>query len=113
MSSADRSKGVFVWQAGKDSVWVQYDFPKPLDVAGVQVYWFEDSTEVCRIPKSWRVLARFEGKWEPVWNPQRVWGIEKDRYNDVFFETLRTDALRLEAVPQPGATAGIIEWKVY
>jgi DUF1680 family protein len=110
---ADRSKGVFLWQAGKDTAWVQYDFPKPLDVAGVQVYWFDDPASVCRIPKSWRALARIEGKWEPVWNPQKVWGVEIGRYNDVFFETFRTDALRLEVVPQPGATAGIIEWKVY
>ncbi len=111
--SADRSQGVFLWQTGKDTAWVQYDFPKPLDVAGVQVYWFYDSTEVYRMPKSWRVLARFEGKWEPVWNPQRLWGTEKGRFNDVYFETFRTDALRIEAVLQPGARAGIIEWKVY
>jgi DUF1680 family protein len=110
---ADRSHGVFLWQAGRDTAWVQYDFPRPLDVAGVQVYWLDDPTELCRTPKSWRVLARFEGKWEPVWNPQRLWGTEKGQFNDVFFETLRTDALRLEVVLQPGATAGIIEWKVY
>jgi len=112
-SSADRSKGVFVWQPGKDTAWVQYDFGRPQDVAGVQVYWFDDPSAGCRTPRSWRVLARFEGKWEPVWNPQKVWGVEKDRYVDIFFETLRTDALRLEAVPQPGATTGIIEWRVY
>jgi hypothetical protein len=64
------------------------------------------------VPKSWRILAKVFGAWEPVWNPSKIWGVETDRMNRVIFETVRTDHLRLEAVPQPGMEAGVLRWVV-
>ena len=112
-TSSDRSHGCFTWVGGKDTLWVQYDFGKTVEVSEASVYWFDDSSAgSCRVPKSWRILARIECKWEPVYSPLRAWGTLRDRFNQVDFETARTDAVRLEVIPSPGKSAGILEWDV-
>ena len=49
----------------------------------------------CRLPASWRVLYQEDGVWKPVWTEQD-YGVEKDAWNRVVFETVRTRAVRLE-----------------
>jgi hypothetical protein len=110
--SNDKTRGVFLWSPGGDTVWVQYNFPQPEEISEVQVFWFDDNGD-CRVPKSWRLSADFRGEWRSVWNDNQPWGIAKDRFNDVVFETVKTAAVRLEAVVQPNASAGILEWKIY
>jgi hypothetical protein len=112
--SDDQSNGYFRWLPRMDTVWVQYDFNQTEEVSEVQVYWFDNTGfGDCRVPKSWRILAQFNGEWRKVWTPQKKWGVEKNRYNNVIFETVKTDALRLEARLQSGYTGGILEWRVY
>jgi hypothetical protein len=112
-NSRDTLGGYIRWTGGRDTVWAQYDFGRKAEVSEVRLFWLDDGTAGrCRVPKSWRILAKVFGAWEPVWNPSKIWGVETDRMNRVIFETVRTDHLRLEAVPQPGMEAGVLRWVV-
>jgi len=92
--------------------WIQYDFEKSEEVSTVEVYWFDDTgIGACRLPKSWRILYRIDGKWEPVWTEQE-WVVEKDKFNKVVFETVKTGALRMEMQLPEKFSAGIHEWRV-
>jgi DUF1680 family protein len=106
----DLSTGAFVWNPRRDTVWVQYDFPQTEEISAAKVYWFTNQS--CKPPKSWRILAQIDGKWEAVYNPTKIWGVELNRYNQAIFETVRTHALRLEAILQPNFSGGILEWEV-
>jgi hypothetical protein len=50
-------------------------------------------------------------EWKPVWTEQE-WGVEKDKFNKVVFETVKTDALRMEVKLPEKFAAGIHEWRV-
>jgi DUF1680 family protein len=102
----------FRWIPQHDTVWVEYDFPDWRELSEVQVYWYEDASQ-CRPPKSWRVLSLEQGKWVPVYNPSKQWGTGTHEFNRVIFETVRSRSIRLEAVLQPGFTAGIAGWRVF
>jgi len=113
VSSIDHEVPYFHWWPHKGTTeWIQYDFKKPEEVSTVKVYWFDDTgMGECRVPKSWRVLYLEEGKWRPMYTPGS-YGIQKDRFNEVVFETVRTTSLRLEIQSQEGWAGGIHEWKV-
>jgi hypothetical protein len=54
----------------------------------------------------------WDGKnWQPV-KPQAQCGVEKDRYNELVFDPVKTNRLRLLVKLRPGFSAGILEWKV-
>ncbi len=55
--------------------------------------------------------AREAGRWRPVWTGQ-TWGTEIDAWNTVIFETVRTDAVRLEITARSGWAGGVHEWRV-
>ena len=90
--------------------WVQYSFDKPRKVSSVDVYWLDDKGGR-RVPESWRVLYRRAGKWKPV-EAAGKYGVARDRFNEVHFKPIETDALRLEAKLQPNCSGGILEWRV-
>jgi len=50
-------------------------------------------------------------EWKPIFT-EEVYGIEKDKFNKVVFETIKTKALRLEIKSQPDFAGGIQEWIV-
>lgn len=78
----------------------------------MEVYWFDDTgMGECRVPKSWRILYWENGEWRPVYS-SGSYGIQKDRFNEIVFETVRTASLRLEIQSQDGWAGGIHEWKV-
>jgi hypothetical protein len=110
-NSRDASNGAFTWSRN-DTVYVQYDFPQPLDVSAVRVYWYANQKQQCRPPSSWRILALFEDGWKTVYTPYKTWGVKENIFNRVIFETVRTSAVRLEAYPQSDYTSGILEWQV-
>ena len=114
-----------------DGAWVQYDFAKPAEVSSVKVYWKDDKQCVAP-PKSWRLLYRDGGEWQPV-RASTPYGVETDRYNEVRFAPVTASALRLDIQLQPkvykkGALGppdgnyleadltwyegGVIEWRV-
>jgi len=112
-SSGDRLKKHFDWWPAKHTnQWVQYDFAKPARVSVVEVYWFDDTgIGECRPPKSWRVLYRENGEWEPVAHPSD-YGCEKDHYNRTTFDAVETDGLRLDVEMPERFSSGLLQWKV-
>ncbi|MFC1543730.1 beta-L-arabinofuranosidase domain-containing protein [Gemmatimonadota bacterium] len=112
-SSIDHDVPYYHWWPHRGtSEWIQYDFPRPTEVSTVEVYWFDDTgMGECRVPATWRVLYLEEGQWRPVWTEEE-YGTEKDTWNRVRFETVRTTAIRLEMQSQEGWAGGIHEWRI-
>lgn len=113
-SSIDESNPFFHWWPRKGTKeWVRYDFRKPTKVSAVEVYWFDDTgIGECRLPKSWRLLAKVNGEWREVSNPT-VYGVEKDRYNRTTFDPIMAEGLRMEIQLPKGFSTGIHEWRVF
>jgi DUF1680 family protein len=112
-SSIDHDVPYYHWWPHKGTTeWIQYDFPEVSEVSTVEVYWFDDTgIGECRLPASWRVLYLEDGVWKPVWT-EEDYGVEKDAWNRVVFETVRTTAVRLEITSQEGWAGGIHEWRI-
>jgi hypothetical protein len=112
-SSADHSIPRFTWWDHRGTKeWVQYDFAKPRKVSAVEVYWFDETgIGQCRVPQSWRLLYKDGEAWRPV-EKAGVYGVEKDRFNQVAFQRIETKALRLEVQLRRTFSGGILEWKV-
>jgi len=101
------------WDHCGTSEWVQYELARATEVAGVEVYWFDDTGRGrCRVPHSWKLLYRDGDAWKPV-PTDHEFGIAKDRYNRVEFPPLTTDALRIQVQLQPEFSGGILEWRVF
>lgn len=113
------------------NAWVQYDFDESTTVQSVEVYW-KDDKQYCRAPESWQLCYYSAGKWLPV-NNISDYTVDKDRFNCLTFQAVKTEGLRLELVirgqvfkkgelgPPDGNympadetwyETGIIEWKV-
>jgi len=112
-NSHDNSVLRFTWWPHKGTAeWVQYDFPQTRKVSHAEVYWFDDTgSGGCRVPQSWKLLYKDGDNWKEVPNPA-AFGLEKDKFNKVTFDAVRTTALRLEAQFQPEFSAGILEWQI-
>jgi len=111
--SNDHSKPYLHWWPNKGTEeWVQYDFAAPARVSEVEVYWFDDTGQgECRVPASWQAFYKSGKTWKPVANTT-PYGVEKDKYNRVRFQPVRTTALRLEIQLPEKFAAGIHEWRV-
>jgi len=112
-ASGDHKVPFFHWWPRKGTVeWVQYEFDRNREVSRVGVYWFDDTGRgECRVPASWRLLYREGGDWRPVFTTG-TYGVEPDRFNEVLFETVRTDAIRIEVTLREDFSTGIHEWTV-
>jgi DUF1680 family protein len=114
-SSIDHDVPFFHWWPNKGTTeWVQIDFPNMIEVSTVAVYWFDDTGRgECRLPKSWQIRYQDskDNKWNRVYTEGK-YGIEKDKYNKVIFETIRTKSLKLEIQSQPDFAGGIHEIKI-
>lgn len=108
-----RFKGWHTWPNPGKPFWLQYDFPAPAEVKAVQVYWFDETATQaqCRVPASWKLLAKVGGEWKDVENPSG-YGIALDRYNRTEFKPVQAEGLRIEAQSQTGWSSGVIEWQV-
>ncbi len=92
--------------------WIQYDFPGPTRVHGVEVYWFDDTGRgACRLPKSWRLLANVAGTWREVDHPS-AFDTRGDTYNRCTFDPLTTLGLRIEVQSVAEFAGGVHEWRV-
>ncbi len=109
-TSGDESIPFFHWWPNKGTVeWVQFEFPDGAEVSQVEIYWFDDTGRgECRVPQEWKVLYKVDGKWNPVYTTD-PYGVVKDKYNTVTFETVRTAALKIEIRSQPEVAGGIHE----
>ncbi|KAA0215577.1 MAG: glycoside hydrolase family 127 protein [Leptolyngbya sp. PLA3] len=100
------------WPRKGTTEWVQYDFAQPTTVRQCEVYFFDDTGRgECRVPASWRLLARDGDEWRQIANAS-AYTCEPDRYNTVTFDPVQTTALRLEVKLKEGWSTGIHEWRV-
>ncbi|MCL6100444.1 MAG: discoidin domain-containing protein, partial [Bacteroidetes bacterium] len=100
------------WTSKGQKEWVQFDFQKPEEVSQVEVYWFDDTgIGECRVPESWKVFYKENEKWVPVYTVDK-YGVEKDKFNGVTFETARTAALKIEIQSRKDFAGGIHEIKI-
>jgi hypothetical protein len=100
------------WDHKGTSEWVECRFEKPAKVAGTSIYWFDDTgAGQCRVPKAWKVLYRDGETWKPV-AVKGDYAVAKDKFNEVEFEPVQTQALRVEVQLQPEVSGGVLEWKV-
>ncbi len=111
--SNDHSRPYLHWWPNKGTrEWVQYDFAAPATVSEAEVYWFDDTGQgECRVPASWRILYKTGKTWKPVANTI-PYVVEKDKFNKVRFNPVRTSALRLEIQLPEKFAAGIHEWRI-
>ncbi len=108
-----RAKGWHTFPNPGKPFWLQYDFPAPAPVKSVQIYWFDESATKanCRVPASWKLLAKVGGQWNEVETPSG-YGLEANKYNKTEFKPVEAEALRIEAQSQDGWSSGVLEWKV-
>jgi len=132
LNSADESSLYYRMKPpeGKPA-WIEYEFKEATRVSSIDVYWVDDR-RFCRLPASWRVLYEDGGQWKPV-AARDAYGVEKDVFNRVTFDPVKTRGIRLEVEPQkilyrPGQggppdampikkeiawrECGVIEWRV-
>lgn len=111
--SRDPSGSFLHWWPKKNTTeFVQYDFDKEYTVSQSTVYWFDDGPfGGCRIPVSWKILYKAGDQWLPV-KVKSVDKIEKDKYNTVVFESVKTTALRIEIQQPDDHSTGLHEWIV-
>jgi len=113
--SSDNSKPYHYWwlkRGTKESI--SYRFNEPATVSNVQVYWLDmDHYDGdFRVPQSWHLYYETaDGQWREVEQPT-PYGIRRDCYNSVDFKPVTTSALKIVAQLRPGASGGILEWKV-
>jgi len=92
--------------------WLQYDFKEPVSISSVEVYWFDDrSRGACRVPDSWRILFKKDGRWISV-RHLTPYTQERDCYNKVTFAAVDTNAIRVEVSLKPKFSGGILEMRV-
>jgi len=113
-NSNDHSFPYYHWWPKKNTTeWVQCDFAKEEEVSLVKIYWFDDE-EIqggCRVPANWKLFYKSGDKWEPVKN-LNDYKVEKDKYNELNFEKVKTSGLKLEVTLQKEWASGIHEWIV-
>jgi hypothetical protein len=94
--SNDHSVSFLHWWPRKGTQeWVQFDFEAPQKVSTVKVYWFDDRPHGgCRIPASWEVQYKEGEEWKAV-EAAGDYPVTKDAWDQIQFEAVKTDALRL------------------
>jgi len=98
------------WPHAGTTEWVKFEWGRLHSISSVKVYWFDDTGRgACRLPKSWRVLYQDAGgEFKPV-ESRGSYGTEKDTFNKVEFDPVKTSALKLEIVLQEKWSAGVQE----
>lgn len=98
LDSADESNRYFKMRpAPGTQAWIEYELQSESTVSSTAVYWFDDR-RFCRLPASWRILYRDGQDWRPVSN-LTPYSVEKDAFNRVRFDPVKTTAVRLEIEP--------------
>ena len=114
-SSNDQGVPRMTWWPHKGTAeWVEYDLGEPQSIAGVRVYWFDDTAAGggCGLPAAWKLLYKAEaGQWKPVENAAD-YGLARDQFNQLDFPSVRTSGLRLEVQLPPNQSGGILEWEI-
>ena len=100
------------WPKKNTREFVQYNFSEEYTVSESTIYWFDDGPwGGCRIPASYKILYKKGEEWLPVKNTI-PYSIEKDKFNKLSFEPVKTSALKLELLLPEDNSSGIHEWAV-
>jgi DUF1680 family protein len=98
------------WDHKGTKEWIQIELGAPKRIRSTRVYWFDDDPKGgCRTPAAARVLVRTGDSWR-IAAPEL--GVEKDRFNVASFPPVETSAVRVEVDLRPGASAGVLEWRI-
>lgn len=122
-SSRDQYVPAFTWQGQPgDTAWIEYVFPKPVQITSSAVYWFADKGRTnapypaagdYRRPESWS-LQYTQGKdWHDITPVHSDYGTALNQYNHVKLKPLTVDSLRLIVHFRHGHPAGLYRWKVF
>jgi DUF1680 family protein len=110
-SSRDNRRGSYGNWNRTGTQWVQYDWPKPVSTASIDVYWWRDGQGI-GLPKACRLKYWDGTAFVPVANSSGL-GVEPNRFNATTFDEVHTSKLRLEMDSDGSLSTGILEWKVY
>lgn len=92
--------------------WLAYAWDRPVEIGGVEVYWFDDTgTGGCKVPASWVVEWQDGDTWRPV-EDASGYGCQVNRFNRTTFRPVTTRGLRLRVRLQEGYSGGVCEWRV-
>jgi len=114
--SNDNSYPYFHWWPSKgEKEFIEINFAEPKEISSVEIYWFDDTgIGECRVPESWKVFYKDENdKWRAVYpTNSNPYSTEKDKYNLVEFETVKTQAVKIEIQSLKDFAGGIHELKI-
>ncbi len=98
------------WPHKGTTEWIQFDWNERHNISSVNIYWFDDTgRRQCSVPKSWKVLYRdAKGNFKPVRN-NGPYLTEKDTFNEVIFEPVKTDGIKIEIMLKDKRSAGVQE----
>lgn len=98
------------WPHKGTTEWLQFDWDQEHKISSVKVYWFDDTGRgECHLPKTWRLLYRdTNGNFKPV-NNKSSYDTDKDTFNKVDFEPVKTNSIKIEIILQEAWSAGIQE----
>lgn len=113
VNSNDHTRPFYHWWPKKDTwEWVQYEFEKPEKISRAKVYWFDDGPDGgCRIPEKWELLYKSGNSWKPV-KPLSSYEVSRDAWDEIEFEPVHTNGLRLRIRLSEDFSGGIHEWVV-
>ncbi|WP_019914283.1 S-layer homology domain-containing protein [Paenibacillus sp. HW567] len=99
------------WGGPGSSHWVQYSWKRPVTLSGSSLYFFDDGGGVV-VPSdySFEYWDSAAGKFVPVSGLSEK-KMAKDSFNEVTFDEITTDKLRLTMVKQGGSYTGLKEWR--
>ena len=85
------------WPHKNVTEWLKFEWPEKHEISSAKVYWFDDSGRGgCKVPEWWKVFYKNDqGEFVPV-TTQDAYGTEKDKFNKVSFEPVKTDAIRID-----------------
>jgi len=98
------------WPHKGTTEWIQFDWYRKHEISSIKIYFFDDTgLGECHLPKSWKVLYRnSQGNFQPV-NNNTPYHMEKDTFNTVDFEPVKTDSIKIEIKLQDKWSAGVQE----
>ncbi len=108
-NSADHRHGAYGNWPQRGTQWVQYEWSKPISATGVAIYWWDDNQGV-RLPAAAR-LSYWNG--DAFVKIDKPVGIDRNAYNNISFDEITTDKIRLEIDSQDNTSTGVIEWRVF
>jgi len=110
-NSADSSnRQLDFWPHKNVTEWLKFEWPEQHELSSVKVYWFDDTGRGgCKVPESWKVLYKnSEGQFTPV-TTQDNYGVEKDKFNKVTFEPVKTSAIKIDIKLMKDFASGVQE----